>query len=69
MDLLYGHVQTVKTGRLRPDGREEELTEYLCDWSGCANVAVHVLGCVKELVLPLALCVEHATTSRSAAHD
>jgi hypothetical protein len=40
---------TIKTGIAGPDGREEELTEYLCDWPGCPNVAEHVLVRVKEL--------------------
>ena len=34
----------IKTGRAGPDGREEELTEYICDTPGCPNVAIHVLG-------------------------
>jgi hypothetical protein len=57
---------TIKTGIAGADGREEELTEYLCDWPGCSNVAEQVLGCVKELGLPLAVCEEHATTSRNS---
>ena len=59
---------TIKSGIAGPDGREEELTEYLCDWPGCPNVAEHALGCVKELGLPLAVCDEHATTSRNSGH-
>jgi hypothetical protein len=55
---------TIKTGIAGPDGREEQLTEYICDWPGCPNVAEHVIGCVKELGLPLALCQQHATASR-----
>jgi hypothetical protein len=42
------------------DGREESLTEYLCDWSGCPNVAVEVLGGVRELNMSAAVCAEHA---------
>ena len=37
------------------DGREESLTEYLCDWSGCPNVAVEVLGGVRELNMSAAV--------------
>jgi hypothetical protein len=44
---------TIKTGFMGPDGREEELAEYICDATGCSNVASHVLGCVKELGLAL----------------
>jgi hypothetical protein len=42
------------------DGHEEELTEYLCDWPGCANVAEHVVGCAIEIGVCIALCEEHA---------
>jgi hypothetical protein len=59
---------TIKTGIADLDGREEELTEYLCDWPGCPNVAEHVLGCVKELGLSMAVCEQHATTSRNSGH-
>jgi hypothetical protein len=60
---------TIKTGIVGPDGREEELSEYLCDWPGCPNIAVRVLGCVKELGLSVVVCEQHATTSRNEAHD
>jgi hypothetical protein len=49
----------IKTGRAGPDGREEELTEYICDAPGCPNVAIHVLGGVRELGLFTAVCQEH----------
>jgi hypothetical protein len=58
---------TIKTGIVGPDDREEELSEYLCDWPDCPNVAEHVLGCVKELGLPLAVCQQHATASHNAS--
>jgi hypothetical protein len=57
---------TIKTGIAGPDGREEELTEYMCDWPGCQNIAEQVLGCIRELGLALAVCQQHATTSRNA---
>jgi hypothetical protein len=56
---------TIKTGI---EGREEELSEYLCDWPDCPNIAEHVLGCVKELGLAFAICQQHATASRDAGH-
>ncbi len=59
---------TIKTGIVGLDGREEQLTEYLCDWPGCPNVAEHALGCVKELRLPVAVCEQHATMSRDSGH-
>jgi hypothetical protein len=42
------------------DGREETLTEYLCDWPGCPNVAVTSLGVVRHLCMWAAVCAEHA---------
>jgi hypothetical protein len=59
---------TIKTGIAGPDGREEALSEYFCDWPGCPNVAEHVLGCVKELGLAVVVCKQHATTDRNAGH-
>ncbi len=50
----------INTGMVGPDGHEEKLAEYLCDWPGCPNVAVQVLGCVKELGVCAAVCEEHA---------
>ena len=57
---------TVRTGITGADGREEELTEYICDWPGCPNFAEHVLGCLRETGLRLALCKEHAPVSPSS---
>jgi hypothetical protein len=51
---------TVKTGIAGPDGREEQITEYLCDSPDCPNVATHGFGCVREIGLSIALCDEHA---------
>jgi hypothetical protein len=51
---------TIKTGLTTPDGREELLTEYLCDHPGCPNIATHVLGCVREVGVAAAVCDEHA---------
>jgi hypothetical protein len=51
---------TVNTGMTTPDGHEEKLTEYICDWPGCPSVATEVLGCVKELGMCSAVCKEHA---------
>jgi hypothetical protein len=42
------------------DGREETLSEYLCDWPDCPNVAVRAVGVVRELRLRAAMCAEHA---------
>jgi hypothetical protein len=53
---------TIRTGSLARDGREEELTEYLCDWPGCANIATQVVGCVREVGLATVMCDEHAAT-------
>ena len=50
---------TIKTGFRDADGQEETLTEYLCDWPGCPNVAVHVLGSIRELRALAVVCEEH----------
>jgi hypothetical protein len=49
----------IKTGLTGPDGREEELIEYMCDTPGCPNVATNVLGSVPELGLAVAVCEQH----------
>jgi hypothetical protein len=41
-------------------GKEDTLTEYICDWPDCPNVAEHVLGVVAELRVMAAVCSEHA---------
>jgi hypothetical protein len=53
----------IKFGFEPSSDNEEVLTEYLCDWPDCPNLAVHTLGCVKELLgATAALCDEHAQT-------
>jgi hypothetical protein len=49
------------------DGREEAVSEYICDWPNCPNVAVQVLGVVRSLRLRAAVCAEHA--ARMANQD
>jgi hypothetical protein len=49
----------IKTGFLTADGQEETLTEYVCDAPGCPNVALHVLGVVRELRAAVVVCEEH----------
>jgi hypothetical protein len=36
------------------------LTEYLCDWPDCPNVAEHVIGAIRELRAFSAVCKTHA---------
>jgi hypothetical protein len=50
---------TIKTGVAAPDGREEELKEYFCDYPGCPNIATHVLGSIAALRLFVSVCEEH----------
>lgn len=54
---------TVKSGVTSPDGSEDKLAEYLCDWPGCPNIANHVLGRVREIGAMVVLCDEHAPTA------
>jgi hypothetical protein len=51
---------TLKSGLVAADGRDDELSEYLCDSPDCPNIATHVLGCVKELAALLVVCEQHA---------
>ncbi len=51
---------TIETGMVAPDGREERITEFICDYPGCPNVASQVLGCVVDLGQVSAVCDEHA---------
>jgi hypothetical protein len=40
--------------------KEEVLTEYICDWPDCPNVADHVVGVLRELRAFCAVCSTHA---------
>jgi hypothetical protein len=51
---------TIKTGLKTPDGHEEILSEYLCDYPGCPQIATRMLGCVVELGAIAVVCEEHA---------
>jgi hypothetical protein len=51
---------------LTVDGREETLSEYMCDWSDCPNIAVAVEGFIPSLRITSALCAEHAASSLDA---
>jgi hypothetical protein len=55
---------TIKTGFATADGKEEILTEYLCDWPGCANIAYHTLGSIREIRAVVVVCEEHTPSSR-----
>jgi hypothetical protein len=48
------------TLRTTVNGREEAISEYICDWPDCPQPAVHVLGVVRGLRLRAAVCAEHA---------
>lgn len=50
----------VVTLRTVVNDREEAVSEYICDWPDCPNVATVVVGAVRELRLRSALCAEHA---------
>jgi hypothetical protein len=54
----------IKSGERDQTGHEEILTEYLCDWPDCPNVAVHVIGIIRELRQMSAMCDEHAALIR-----
>jgi len=50
--------------RTTVDGREETVSEYICDWPDCPNVATEVIGVVRELRIRSAMCAEHAARLR-----
>jgi len=56
---------TIKTGLTTPEGYEEKLTEYLCDYPGCPNVATHILGPIVELRLSASVCDDHEPKSHT----
>ena len=60
---------TIKTGIAAPDGREEELSEYLCDWPDCPNIATQVLGCSREVGLSAVVCDHHASGRAGRSTD
>ena len=55
---------TIKTGFRTPDGQEEVLSEYICDYPGCANVATHSLGCIVEIRAMAIVCDDHLPRRR-----
>ena len=60
------------TLRITVDGREETISEYICDWPDCPEVAVHVVGVLRGLRLRAAMCADHAARfakQRDAADD
>jgi hypothetical protein len=50
----------IRTGFVAPDGREEQLAEFMCDATGCPNIATSVAGFVREIGGAVVLCDEHA---------
>jgi hypothetical protein len=54
---------TIKSGFPGPDGTEETLTQYVCDWPGCPNQGKHWLG-IAELRVMALLCDEHRVPTR-----
>ncbi len=60
---------TIKTGLLKPDGSEEVLTEYLCDWPDCPNIAVHQLAFSRELRAFVVVCAEHAQIAKGPSSN
>ena len=48
------------TIRAEFDGQEETMSEYICDFADCPNIAVEVLGVVPGLRVRAAVCADHA---------
>ena len=49
----------IRTGFTDSEGREEQLSEYLCDAPSCPNIASQVHGSARELGLFTAVCDQH----------
>jgi hypothetical protein len=63
-------VVNIRTGVIGSNGREEVLSEYLCDCADCPNTAEHVIGVVREIGGSFAVCTEHAAVlARRARRD
>lgn len=45
-----------KTGFRDAEGREEDVTEHICDVPRCPNIATRLLGCLVELRAMAAVC-------------
>jgi hypothetical protein len=41
------------------NAEDETLSEYICDWPDCPNVAEHVLGSIRDLRAFVVVCREH----------
>ena len=50
----------IKSGQTLPDGTDETLTEYMCDVTGCPNIAEHVIGVSVEIGAAFVVCATHA---------
>ena len=42
------------------DNNEQTITEYICDWPGCPNVAEHFVGVLSDIRAMAAVCKKHA---------
>ena len=54
------------TIRMSGDGQVEELSEYLCDYPDCPNIATEVVGHAKEIAATVVVCAEHLSARRRA---
>lgn len=60
---------TIRTGFPAADGSEEVLTAYLCDWPGCANRAIHWLGCIPDIRVVAIVCEKHVPPTRQPSRQ
>ena len=58
---------TIRTGFSDANGEEESLSDYVCDWPDCPNIASQVLGIARELRSSGAVCDEHAALIKARA--
>lgn len=51
------------------DNNEQTLTEYICDWPGCPNVAEHFIGVLSDIRAMAAVCRKHAALIAAARRE
>jgi hypothetical protein len=59
----------IKSGQILRDGREDVITEYMCDVPGCPNIATQVVGRVRDLALARVVCREHLIEQQRSSRN
>jgi len=51
------------------DNNEQTLTEYICDWPGCPNVAEVFIGVLADIRAMAAVCKKHAALIKARREE